>query len=82
MCIQRETGAHRAVKVIKRKILNKEDFAGRTREEEDEMIKEHEKSVEKELMNEVQMLCKLVGFVPSEFLIGSPQHCSHSRDLL
>lgn len=57
MCIQRETGAHRAVKVIKRKMQNKEEFAGLTRQEQESKIREHEESVEKELLNEVGMLC-------------------------
>ena len=79
MCIQRETGAHRAVKVIKRKIQNKEEFAGQTKEEQELNIKLHEESVEKELLNEIGMLCQLVGPDSIRIHRTTPALCTFMR---
>lgn len=75
MCVQRETGAHRAVKVIKKSFETAkskesdalrsaagkqyEEFTKEEREAAEELKLHREKGV-KELLNEVKVLCSLV----------------------
>ena len=64
MCIQRETGAHRAVKVIKREVELGEEHKSKSAEEKKIIKAELEKNIERELRNEIGRLCSLVSDPP------------------